>query len=41
VLEKEESGRGTGGPAWAEWLRGAGRLQGRGARATRRMRAEM
>jgi hypothetical protein len=40
-LEEGERGRGAGGPAWAERPSGAGQFQGKGARATRRMQAEM
>jgi hypothetical protein len=40
-LKEEERGRGAGGPAWAERLSGVGRFQGKGAWATRRMRAKI
>jgi hypothetical protein len=40
-LKEGEMGRGAAGPAWAERLSGADRFQGKGARATRRMRAKM
>jgi hypothetical protein len=40
-LEEEERGRGAGGHAWAERPSRAGWFYEKGARATRRMRAEM
>jgi hypothetical protein len=40
-LEEEESWRGMGGPAWAERPNGVGRFQGKGVRATTRMRAKI